>query len=101
MVDTAFVTSRDQPLALGVNAGIFGLAFFVFFLAHRRTPRRPAVDRERAAAVAGLGIAVVLGVIGSRCSALRRPHRRIMGAESCARTLAYLRARAWAPRRCL
>ncbi len=109
MVDTAFVgrLGTTSLAALGVNAGIFGLAFFVFnFLAYGTTPLVARAvgenDRERAGriAVAGLGIAVVLGVVGSMVLQIfADPIAALMGAESPelrSETLAYLRARAWA-----
>ncbi|MCO4771775.1 MAG: MATE family efflux transporter [Deltaproteobacteria bacterium] len=109
MVDTAFVgrLGTTALASLGVNAGIFGLAFFVFnFLANGTTPlvARAVGENQRSQAgrivVAGLGLAVVLGALGTGALLLfADPSAALMGAEEAElrrETLAYLTARAWA-----
>ena len=74
VVDTAFVgrLGTEALGALGVNAGIFSLAFLVFnFLAYGTTPLVATAlgDGRRAEAgrlvSAALGIAVVLGMVAA------------------------------------
>lgn len=108
IVDTAFVgrLGTASLAALGVNAGIFGLAFVVFnFLANGTTPLvARAVGKQQHAhagrvVVAGLGLAVVLGSLATAVLLVfDEPIARLMGADAALaeETLAYLRARAWA-----
>lgn len=108
MVDTAFVgrLGTGALAALGVNVGIFGLAFYVFnFLANGTTPLVAGAlgegDRDRAGrvVVAGLGLATALGVLGTVILlSFDVTFARWMGVEDAflPETLAYLRARAWA-----
>jgi putative MATE family efflux protein len=107
-VDTAFVgrLGTEALAALGVNAGVFSLAFLVFnFLAYGTTPLvADALARDARAEAgriisAGLGIAVALGLVGTAVLlALEVPILRAMGAEGSLleATGTYLRVRAWA-----
>lgn len=108
LVDTAFVgrLGTGALAALGVNAGIFGLAFVVFnFLANGTTPliaRSVGEGRQEHAGrvvVAGLGLAVALGCVATALLLLlAAPIAGWMGADAALLddTLAYLVARAWA-----
>jgi len=108
LVDTAFVgrLGTGALAALGVNAGIFGLAFVVFnFLANGTTPivaRSVGEGRREHAGrvvVAGLGIAGALGAAATALLLLlAAPIAGWMGADAglLDETLAYLVARAWA-----
>ncbi|MCO4748365.1 MAG: MATE family efflux transporter [Proteobacteria bacterium] len=107
-VDTAFVGQLGTTAlgALGVNAGIFALAFLVFnFLAYGTTPLVATAlgdgrrDEAGRLVSAGLLLATVLGVAGTAGLLwLAEPIAAAMGTteELWAPTLAYLKVRAWA-----
>jgi putative MATE family efflux protein len=108
LVDTAFVgrLGTSSLAALGVNAGVFGLAFVVFnFLANGTTPLvARAVGEGRSAhagrvVVAGLALALGLGAMATIVLiTLAEPIAGWMGAQESLReeTVSYLVARAWA-----
>lgn len=108
VVDTAFVgrLGTEALGALGVNAGIFSLAFLVFnFLAYGTTPLVATAlgDGRRAEAgrlvSAALGIAVVLGMVAALLLwGLAETLVAWMGAEGSLvdATLVYLRVRLFA-----
>ncbi|TNE90561.1 MAG: MATE family efflux transporter [Deltaproteobacteria bacterium] len=107
-VDTAFVgrLGTESLGALGVNAGVFSLAFLVFnFLAYGTTPLVAGAlgqdKREEAGRIvsAGLALAVAFGALGVvGLLAFDEAIVAAMGAgpELVEPTLAYLRIRAWA-----
>lgn len=107
-VDTAFVgrLGTEALAALGVNAGVFSLAFLVFnFLAYGTTPlvadamARDARSEAGRIITAGLGIAAVLGLLGTVVLvALEVPILEAMGASGSLLEASgtYLRVRAWA-----
>lgn len=108
LVDTAFVGRLGTvPLgALGVNSGVFGLAFVVFnFLAYGTTPlvAEAAARGDRARAgrlvVAGLLLAVGLGAVAiGVLESLAVPIATLMGADETllGPTVTYMRIRALA-----
>jgi putative MATE family efflux protein len=108
LVDTAFVGQLGTAAlgALGVNAGIFALAFLVFnFLAYGTTPLVAGAtgkgEHEEAAGVisAGVLLSVVLGLLGTAVLVLlAEPIATAMGTrpEMWEDTLSYLRIRAYA-----
>jgi len=108
LIDTAFVGRLGtEPLAaLGVNAGIFSMAFLVFsFLAYGTTPLVASAvgrgQRREAGRVvlAALALSVGLGVVAvTTLWALAGPIVDIMGASGSLRqvTLTYLEIRLWA-----
>ena len=108
LVDTAFVgrLGTTSLAALGINAAIFGLAFFAFnFLAYGVTPlvatARGAGEDERAARIISnaLAGAVGLGVlVAAVLQFLAEPALNLMGASEAvaADGIGYLRIRALA-----
>jgi MATE family multidrug resistance protein len=108
LVDTLFVgrVGTRALAALGVDAAIFGLAFFAFnFLAYGVTPLVSAAlgagDTERAARVVGTGLVLAAGIgimVVVGLEALAGPVLAAMGAEGplAEEAMGYLRIRALA-----